>query len=375
MSEQLKPSSETLSPDPETSYGLNTLTEMADKFDPEAAARRVEAVKQANTNLSPEDPASNTSPETITSGAGPEATSFEPVPEEPNPSDSSEQSAINAPNLIDLAAFEQERKEPTPEEAADEYLSLLDELSQGFTNPYYSNERQGQHHYAPNITTDLGKKYSKNPHYRWQGYAGTEAGDTDGTMLRIASADNILKNEILWREDGAKNAEKLEQTKSELATLDEDYSKKSAFAKFFGKRKYNKQRAQLENTISSISYQTAKHNKNIAQELAISYNNQGDYAGNPQSAEAENESRNRQFFGLDDPERAAKVERAIALRQKYEAIWKSQQPSSPEKPAPFQQSATPQELAPEPTPAENQPESPAPKTDDQPQTPEYPLAA
>lgn len=374
MSEQLKPSTETLSPDPETSHGLNALAEMADKFDPEAAARRVEAAKQANTDLSPEPSEPN-----------PEATSFEPVPEEPNPSDSSEQPAINAPKFIDLAAFERERKEPTPKEAADEYLSLLDELSQGFTNPYYSNERQGQHHYAPNITTDLGKKYSKNPHYRWQGYAGTEAGATDGTMLRIASADNILKNKILWREDGAKNAEKLEQTKSALTALDEDYSKKSPFAKFFGKRKYNKQRAQLENTISSINYQTTKHNKNIAQELAISYNDRGDYAGTPRTAAEQNEARNRQFFGFDDPKRAAKVERAIALRQKYEAIWKSQQPSSPEKPAPFQQPATSQEPASEPSPAANkpenpsdgtnQPESPSPETNDQPQTPEYPLAA
>lgn len=349
MSEQLKPSTEILSPDPETSHGLNALTEMADKFDPEAAAQRVEAAKQANANLSPEPSRHN-----------PEATSFEPIPEEPNPSDSSEQSAINAPKSIDLAAFEQERKEPTPEEAADEYLSLLDELSQGFTNPYYSNERQGQHHYAPNITTD-------------------------GTMLRIASADSILKNEILWREEGSKIDNQLEQTRSELTALDESYSKKSPFAKLFGKRKYNKQRAQLENTLSSLSHSTTSYGRSIAQELAISYNSQGDYAGNPRTADAQNESRNRQFFGLDDPERAAKVERAITLRQKYEAVWKTQPSSSPEKPAPFQQPATSQKPASEPSPAANkpenpsyganQPESPSPKTDDQPQTPEYPLAA
>lgn len=358
MSEQLKPSTETLSPDPETSHGLNALAEMADKFDPEAAARRVEAAKQANTDLSPEPSEPN-----------PEATPFEPIPENPNSENPAEQPVINAPKFISLASFEQERKELTPAEAADEYLSLLDELSQGFTNPYYSNERQGQHHYAPNITTDLGKKYSKNPHYRWQGYAGTEAGATDGTMLRIASADNILKNEILWREEGSKIGNQLEQTRSELTALDEDYSKKSPFAKFFGKRKYNKQRAQLENTISSLSHSTASYDRGIAQELAISYNSQGDYAGNPQTAAEQNETRNRQFFGLDDPERAAKVERAIALRQKYETIWKNQQPSSPEKPA------TPQEPTPEPAPAINQPEAPSSETGEQSQTPEYPLAA
>lgn len=364
MSEQLKPSTETSSPDSEISHGLNALTEMAGKFDPEAAAQRIEAVRQANANLTPEAN-TNTEPET----ANAEPTSEAPIsagPAEQNP---------DTPKFTGLATFEQERKEPTPEEAADEYLSLLDELSQDFTYPYYNNERQGQHHYASNITTDLGKKYSKNPHYRWQGYAGTEAGDTDSTMLRIASADNILANEILWRKDGTENAEKLEQTRSELTALDENYSKKSIFGKFFGKRKYNKQRAQLENTISSINYQTTGHDKNIAKELAISYNEHGTYSGDPQTAEAQNESRNRRFFGLDDPERAAKVERAIALRQKYETIWKNQKPSSSEEPSSSEKPSSPETPPQEPLPSEatspetNESEDPSSEID------EYPLAA
>lgn len=349
MPEQLKPSTETSMPDSETSHGLSALTEMAGKFDPEAAAQRVEAARQTNASITPET-ITDTTPETFnstvpeTANATPEIINFEPSSEPLNLATSSEQPDLDAPKFTILTTFEQERKEPTPEEAADEYLSLLDELSQDFTNPYYSDERQGQHHYAPNITTDLGRKYSKNPHYRWRGYAGTEAGDTDGTMLRIASADSILANEILWREEGAKIGEQLEQTKSELTTLDENYSKKSAFAKFFGKRKYKKQRAELENTLSSLSRPTTSYDKNIAQELAISYNGQGNYAGDPRTAAEQNESRNRQFFGFDDPERAAKVERAIALRQKYETIWKNQQPSTPEKPSLAEQPS--QELSP-----------------------------
>lgn len=360
MTEQLKPSTETSLPDSEVNHGLNALTEMANKFDPEAAAQRVEAVKQANANDTPE----------ATVDAKPEATNFEPTSEPLNPATSSEQPDLDAPKFTGLAAFEQERKEPTPEEAADEYLSLLDELSQDFSNPYYGTERQGRHHYAPNITTDLGKKYSKNPHYRWRGYAGTEAGDTDGTMLRIASADNILANEILWRAEGVKVGDQLEQTKSELATLDENYAKKSIFGKFFGKRKYNKQRAQLENTISSINHQTGKYNKNIAEELAISYNSKGDYAGSPRDAAEQNEARNRQFFGLDDPERAAKVERAIALRQKYEALWKNQKPSASETSS---QEPSPSET---PSPAESSTAS-SENSSDEPieETPEQPLAA
>ena len=126
-----------------------------------------------------------------------------------------------------LAAMpEKQEEELSPQEAANEYLSLLDELSRDFTNPYYSNERKGQHHYANNITTELGLRYSDNPHYRWSGYASTEAGETDGTMLRIASADSIIASEIGWRDDGEEAGKKIEQIDKSIAALDANYSKK-----------------------------------------------------------------------------------------------------------------------------------------------------
>lgn len=222
-----------------------------------------------------------------------------------------------------VAIPEKQEEELSPQEAANEYLSLLDELSRDFSNPYYSNERKGQHHYANNITTELGLRYSDNPHYRWSGYASTEAGETDGTMLRIASADNIIANEIGWRDGGEEAGKKIEQIDKSIADLDADYSKKGRLGKFFGKRKYEKAKKNLEQSKQTVEYQFGrKYNANIAKELAISYNDRGDYDFNGGDyGRSQNEARNRQFFGLDDPERAKKVERAIELRRKYEAEW------------------------------------------------------
>ena len=223
-----------------------------------------------------------------------------------------------------VAIPEKQEEELSPQEAANEYLSLLDELSRDFTNPYYSNERKGKHHYAGNsITRELGLRYSDNPHYRWSGYAGTEAGETDGTLLRIASADSIIASEIGWRDDGEEAGKKIEQIDKSIAALDADYSKKGRLGKFFGKRKYEKAKKNLEQSKQTVEYQFGrKYNANIAKELAISYNDRGDYDYNGGDyGQSQNEARNRQFFGLDDPERAKKVERAIELRRKYEAEW------------------------------------------------------
>lgn len=126
-----------------------------------------------------------------------------------------------------LAVQPEKQEELTPRDAANEYLSILDDLSKDFSNPYYSEQRSGQHHYAVNITTDLGRKYSDNPHYRWSGYVGTEAGEKDGTMLRIASADSLIASEIGWRKDGEKASRELEKIDRDLADLDDEYAKKA----------------------------------------------------------------------------------------------------------------------------------------------------
>lgn len=223
--------------------------------------------------------------------------------------------------FLQVLPEEQAERELSPQEAAEEYLSLLDELSKEFSYPRYKDSHKGQHHYAANITTNLGKKYSKNPHYHMCG-GGTESGPTDGTMFRIASADKILASEIGWREEGEKNAAAIEESREKIAKLDEDYAKKGWLGKLIGKRKYEKTRLELSNIERSVSWRTQKYNKAIEKELAISYNEEGDYDyNNGDYGKSKNEARNRQFFGLDDPERAAKVERAIALREQYEPAW------------------------------------------------------
>ena len=283
MSETLKVSGEATE-SPEVSSGFQSLEKEAGKFDPEKALRLREHDK-------------------------------------PKKQEREEQGA----EFLQVMPEKKKEVELSPQDAANEYLSLLDELSKDFSNPYYSEERKGQPHYAGGITADLGKKYSKNPHYRMKGYDGTESGATDGTMLRIASADSILANEIGWREEGEKNAAAIEKNREEIAKLDEEYSKKGRLGKFFGKRKYEKARQELGRLEDTVYIKTQQHNTNIARDLAISYNEGGSYnydRKNHDFGQTQNEARNRQFFGLDDPERAAKVERAIELRKKYEAEWK-----------------------------------------------------
>jgi hypothetical protein len=143
-------------------------------------------------------------------------------------------------------------------------------------------------------------------------------------MLRIASADNIIANEIGWRDEGQKIGDKLDKIREELSNLDDEYAARSRLGKLFGKRKYQKERQQLQNQERAITYNTRGYNANMAKELAISYNESGDYDYDPENrdyGQRKNEERNRRFFGLDEPERAKKIERAIELRRKYEAEW------------------------------------------------------
>lgn len=284
MPETLKTNGENSVENTEATNHLKVLTEMSGRFDPNKAKKLAEQDKPKNI-------------------------------EEPKEEDK---------KFEHLAVIsEKQEKELSPQDAANEYLSLLDELSQDFSNPYYSDERKGQPHHAKSITTELGLKYSDNPHYRSRGYAGTEAGATDGTMLRIASADSILEDEINWRNIDKKADEEIEKIDNRIADLDANYSKKSIIGKFFGRKKYEEARKGLEQSKQTTKDQlTQNYNGNMAKELAISYNEQGNYDFNSRDyGKAQNEARNRKFFGLDDPERAKKVERAIELREKYEAEW------------------------------------------------------
>ena len=118
-------------------------------------------------------------------------------------------------------------------------------------------------------------------------------------------ADAILANEIGWRDDGEKVGKKIEQIDKSIADLDADYAKKGRLGKFFGKRKYERAKKELEQSKRTTEYQfSRKYNGNIAKELAIAYNERGDYDYNGGDyGESQNETRNRQFFGLDDPTR------------------------------------------------------------------------
>ena len=271
---------------------LEVLTEMSSEFDPVQAKEFAEQERSRNA-------------------------------EKPSPEHSK---AVGEAKMKVLATLpEKQEKELSPQDAANEYLSLLDELSQDFSNPQYDGGMPTTWGNQP-FVGEIGLKYSDDPHYRKRGYAGTEADATDRTMYRIGMADFILENEIKWRNvtDEQKNAidKNNEQVEKEVADLDANYSKKGPLGKLFGKKKYAKARIELYKKLKRQP--SAEANNSIAQGLAYVYDETGPTTIHDvkfQKVVEDNEALNRRFFGLDDPERAKKVERAIELRQKYEAEW------------------------------------------------------
>ena len=295
MSETLKTGGEKPAENTEAMNRLEILTEMSDEFDPDKARDLIERDNS----------------ETV---------------EQPEPEEEAARFLAVMP--------EKQEKELSPEDAANEYLALLDELSQNFSNPFYKNgaEHGGDQHGAGGIVRDLGRKYSDNPHYRHLGYMGTEANGKDYidyTVERMTLADEILESEINWRtvdKNAKKEAEKENRRiDGRIADLDHEYARKGLLGKLFGKRKYEEARKNLEqnktNEEAEASELTGKYNAKIRENLAYAYNETGRKYDMNKEIQQNNEVRNRQFFGLDDPERAKKVERAIELRQKYEAEW------------------------------------------------------
>lgn len=109
----------------------------------------------------------------------------------------------------------------------------------------------------------------------------------------------------------------------DIADLDDEYAKKSFLGKFFGKKRYESAKKELEQSKSAIENQSSYNNKLIARELAISYDESGGTGSHhgEKYDDSQNEEWNRRFFGLDNPERAKKIERAIELRKQYESEW------------------------------------------------------
>lgn len=267
--------------------GFGALAEMSDKFDPDRARKLAEVNK----------PKTAESPVEAGSDAG----------------------------LYQLAeAGEQQNKELNPKDAANEYLALLDELSQDFVNPNYENGKMPTSTGA-SFAKELGLKYGDDSHYRWRGYAGTEADPNDRTIFRMGMADSILASEIEWRgitdEEVSAANEKRERIEKGLADLDAEYSKKGPLGKFFGRKGYERRRGALNGQKERPLGQS--ENELIARGLAYAYDESGGHSFSDAThyQMVDNEALNRRFFGLDNPERAEKIERAIELRQKYADEW------------------------------------------------------
>ncbi len=284
MSETLKTGGEK-SAESTVSSHLEVLTEMSGKFDAEKARRQVEQDKPKNV----------------------------------------EKPKTERPGAEYLAVIpEKQEKELTPKDAANEYLSLLDELSQDFTNPYYKNgeEHGGERRTGGDISRDLGRKYSDNPHYRWKGYMGTEAteGTDDYTMVRMGIAETILGAEMKYRIGSEKIKEEHEKIDQQISKLDEEFAKKGRLSRFFGKRKHEKAKAELQLLKDGIEIRYTRNfnmpgrrpvfgtgrrlNVILEDYLATAYDetghagrNYGSSGGAKNKAER-NEEANRRFFWL-----------------------------------------------------------------------------
>ncbi len=240
----------------------------------------------------------------------------------------------------DLKILDSEKEEVlTTADAAKEYLGLLDELSQDFTL-YKDNSAHHTPQYG--FVKDLGKNYSDDPNYHWFGYRGTEADPTSNTIVRMAAADNILEAEIDWRREGDPNyVDEISELSKKKEAIEKDYQGKSFLERWAGRKQHKMEISRIDGEIGRLRWHRPRPaNMRIAEELDISYGKSnrvmaGGYerasqdgigpntgmAERAEIADKKNEELNRRFFGFDDPERAAKIERAIELRKQYADEW------------------------------------------------------
>ena len=152
------------------------------------------------------------------------------------------------------------------------------------------------------------------------------AEDTNVNKGKTWRADSILRAEIAWRENNEEIQKRQKQCEEQRTKITEEYSKKGFLGKLFGKRKFQKQLEKLDVYPRVDTYgKNNALNGRLEDDLAIAYGEKY-YHAHPKDHDKNNEASNRKFFGLDDPEQYAKVERAIELRRTFEKTkeWQTQ---------------------------------------------------
>lgn len=265
-----------------------------------------------------------------------------------------------AETAVGLRTFESAQTEETyrpvgemeKSEIAREYLDLLHSLSDNFTSPEGKSSRvvaedgtimgqtyAGDHKFIQNLYQKNGLELDETRRDHGQNSLADsyyENADLDRAHTLLMT-DNLLKGEQMWRDSG----ESLESARADLNNavnkLEELKSKhqgKSFWGRLKARRDFQRQIAEINQTITqaqsnlrNLERQTSDGNAQITRTLREAYSPDYYYGHHKLDYEHQygkdaeeyraktNEEYNNVFFGLDDPTRQAKIDRAIELRK------------------------------------------------------------
>lgn len=242
-------------------------------------------------------------------------------------------------------------------EIAREYMDLLHDLSANFTSPEAINsavvnsdgsvrDRRGyggDQEFVKKLYQKNGLELDEGSNFEELRGPGQNALGEDlhyenedlDRAHTLRMVDGILSGEQLWRESGealAPAQEKLTNAVNALQELRNEYESKSFLGRLKSKRDFrrqveeiNKTIAETQNDLKRTERQTSDGNARIARSLMEAYSPDYHYGHHHLNFEHErtpdylarkNEEYNNKFFGNDDdPERQAKIDRALELRK------------------------------------------------------------
>ena len=229
--------------------------------------------------------------------------------------------------------------EMTKEEASDEYLDILDELSRGFTSA--EAKASGPARYDRNgevVPKGTGYDGQKN---RIVGQLEGAEGKHADREWSIAMADEIIRAESDWRKVGEDVDPEKERVARDQAKLRLEIARKGAADKlerfetgtfaWFRKLVFRKKHIELQNQVRFLQKQEPERtpaerkvddaNARMKKALEAAYSEDYRYGhhqlGHGRNAEKLNENFNKKFF---NEENAEKIERAVALRRHLEGL-------------------------------------------------------
>ena len=196
-----------------------------------------------------------------------------------------------------------EQKDLSVEDAASEYLSILDDLSSDFTNPRATTNQLPDGD-ARTIDTPINKfisKYDKSGGYPQINY-------------RLDQANSIIDAEMAWQTA----SEQHRIAKEKLSAIDKNRQGQGFFKKIFSYRGYKQEKETLRSELSESEMITYKSNNLLQDTFGRNYSESGQnsyYPKDIKTSSENNSEQNSRFF--NNEERQKKIQRAMKLKQGY----------------------------------------------------------